>query len=383
MPGSLGVAQASLEDEARECLAAGLGPGLTVVTAAAPGRCTLVGEHVDYAGGLVLAAAIDRHVAVAVRPAADHCDRVVVDGCCFEHPPGAEVRPEGGGYVLAAAEALRRSGLDVPPFAGATAATLPAAAGLASSAAVICATLVALLRLRATTLSATALVNAAYAAEHDVLGVPSGRLDQHTIVETPGGGAVLLDFATDAVTPVSWGITGAVLCVCDTGERHSVAGAEYRTRRAETEAALQAAGAATAQGIAAPPDGGELAARRLRHVVTESRRAALAAVALSAGDRELLGRLMSDSHRSLRDDAEVSTATLDAVVAAAHAVPGCFGARLVGAGFGGSVLALTTSDAAAACNEAMLEVAGPGASAWVVAPSPGLAITAGATVARG
>ncbi|HEX6538496.1 MAG TPA: galactokinase, partial [Candidatus Dormibacteraeota bacterium] len=246
----------------------------------------------------------------------------------------------------------------------------------------ICATLVALLQLRATTLSVAALVDAAYVAEHTVLGVPSGRLDQHAIVETPDGGAVLLDCATDSATPIAWGITGAALCVCDTGERHSVAGPGYRTRRAETEAALRAAGAATIMEIAAPPEGADIAARRLRHAVTESRRAAEAAAALRAGDSRVLGRLMSESHRSLREDAEVSTATLDTVVAAAQAVPGCFGARLVGAGFGGSVLALTGGDAAAACIDAMLEAAGPGASAWVVAPAAGLAITAGATVTR-
>ncbi|HEX6538336.1 MAG TPA: galactokinase family protein, partial [Candidatus Dormibacteraeota bacterium] len=134
------MTQRSLEEEARRRLEAALGTGEPALAAAAPGRCTLVGEHVDYAGGLVLATAIDRHVAVAVRRARHDRDRVVVDGGCFEHRPGAQLHPDGGGYVLAAAEALRHSGVGITPFEAATAATLPAGAGLAASAAVICAT---------------------------------------------------------------------------------------------------------------------------------------------------------------------------------------------------------------------------------------------------
>lgn len=394
----------------REQLSAAFGGGGSVATASAPGRCTLVGEHVDYAGGLVLCAAIDLDVGVALRAAGEGADRVsagvITMGRSLENAvefPATEgvleradpLRPRGGGYVFAAADALRARGLRIPALEAVTAASLPAGAGLASSAAVIAATQVALLRLHSRTLTVAELIDAAYAAEHDILGVPSGRLDEHAIVESPDGGAILLDCAADAAAEVPWRLADVALCVCDTGQRHSVAGAEYRRRREETEAALCAAGAANAQEIAFAVDGpltafdsldpgsGDVATRRLRHVVTETRRARAAAGALRAGDAPLLGRLMSASHRSLRADQEVSTPLLNSVVAAAESVAGCYGARLVGAGFGGSVLALSTAAAATTCGDAMRHAGGEGASSWVVHASPGLAFTAGDVVTRG
>ena len=385
------------------------GAGGRVATASAPGRCTLVGEHVDYAGGLVLCCAIDLDVVVALRATTDGGDRVIPG--VTERPPSTTavgspagmgvleridpLRPAGGGYVFAAADAMRARGLRIPALEAVTAASLPAGAGLASSAAVIGATQVALLRALGTTLTAAELIDAAYSAEHDILGVSSGRLDEHAIVGSPDQGAILLDCAVDAAIDVPWALTDDVLCVCDTGTMHTVAGSGYRQRREETEAALRAAGAAGAQEIAFAVDGpltafdsldpgsGDVPTRRLRHVVTETRRARAAADALRAGDAALLGMLMSASHRSLRADQEVSTALLDAVVSAAESIDGCHGARLVGAGFGGSVVALTTSAAATVCCDAMRSAAGAGASAWVVHPSPGLAVTAGDAVTRG
>ena len=398
------------EREVRARLGDTYGAGGAVAVASAPGRCTLVGEHVDYAGGLVLCAAIDLEVVVALRTAKGGTDSVAAGVATMgrsvatgaDHPPYGGVlervdplRPTGGGYVFAAADALRARGLETPAVEAVTAASLPAGAGLASSAAVIAATQVALLRLHGATLTVAGFIDAVYAAEHDILGVPSGRLDEHAIVESPDGGAILLDCATDATREVPWRLTDAVLCVCDTATRHSVAGSGYRQRRQETEAALRDAGAANAQEIAFAVDGpltafdslhagaGDVPTRRLRHVVTETRRARAAADALRAGDAALLGMLMSASHRSLRADQEVSTPLLDLVVAAAESVDGCHGARLVGAGFGGSVVALTTASAATACCDAMRRAAGDGACSWVVHPSPGLAFTAGDAVTRG
>ena len=384
---------ATLERRARRRLDESFGGSGDITSGVAPGRCTLVGDHVDYAGGLVLCAAIDLYVAVGLRATAAGADRVVIGDTVFDRED--PLRARGAGYVFAAADALRSRGLSIPSFEAATAASLPAGAGLASSAAVIGATQVALLRLHRTTLTVAESIDAAYAAEHDVLGVPSGRLDEHAIVEAPDRGAIILDCAADTVTEVPWALEHAVLCVCDTGERHSVAGPGYRQRREETEAALRAAGAANAQEIAfavfgpltafdsLDPGSGDMATRRLRHVVTETRRARAAADALAAGGSELLGMLMSASHRSLRLDHEVSTPLLDRVVSAAESVGGCYGARLVGAGFGGSVVALTTAAAANACCDAMRAAAGDSASSWVVRPSPGLALTAGDVVTRG
>jgi galactokinase len=372
-----------LRRDAEGALVSAFGGGPSSASAAAPGRCTIVGEHVDYAGGLVLCTAIDLHVAVAVRAAAGARDRVVLDGTPFEAASRSRLRPDGAGYVFAAAAALRDAAVGVPPFEAATSASLPPGAGLASSAATVLATTAALLRLGDLRLDAAALIDVAYRAEHDVLGVASGRLDQHAIVETPDGSALLLDSAADTVSSVPWRLDGSVLCICDTGVRHRVSGRGYRTRRSETEVALRKAGATSAQDVGALPSGADLGARRLRHVVTESRRAAAAAIALERGDSVELGRLMSESHRSLRDDQEISTPLLDAVVAAAEATAGCHGARLVGAGFGGSVLALADAAAAPACMAAMRGAAGKGSSAWIAMPAPGLAATAGANMGRG
>lgn len=380
-----------LQWQARTSLGKAFGPGPEAAWGLAPGRCTLVGEHVDYAGGLVLCAAIDLHVAVAVRPSRDRADRSFFRG--REVSAGAAaLQPAGAGYIFAAARALRGGGVDVPPFEAMTSASVPQGAGLASSAAVVCATLVALLRQRGAQMTARAVIDAAYAAEHDILGVPCGRLDQHAVVESPAHGALLLDSAADTVSTVPWELTDAALVVCDTGERHSVAGPEYARRRAETAAALEQAGMETAQqpvpdalrdDATSAPGPASALHRRLRHVTTESRRAAAAADALRAGDAAALGRLMSASHRSLRDDHEVSTPGLDAAVAAAEATPGCYGARMVGAGFGGSVLALTTAAAARACIDAMRSATGGAGRGWVLRPSPGVALTAGDAVSPG
>lgn len=367
-------------------LESAFGGGDDPVFASAPGRCTLVGEHVDYAGGLVLCTAIDLEVIVALRMATGPTDRVAVDNRRFTRE-GA-LRPAGGGSVFAAADALRGRGLEIPSFDAATAASLPAGAGLASSAAVIGATLVALLRLTAASLTVAELIDAAYEAEHDILGVASGRLDEHAIVESPERGAILLDCAGDVVTEVPWAVHDTALCVCDTAERHSVAGVEYRTRRQEVEAVLRQAHVENAQELADVVDqvgtslDNALLLRRMRHEVSETRRASAAAGALRAGDAEALGRIMSESHQSLRDDMAVSTPTLDAVVDAAMSVDGCLGARLVGAGFGGSAIALAASAAATACCDAMQAAAGERASAFIVQPSPGLAFTASDAVTR-
>ena len=359
---------AALEAGACRALQDAFGPG-PCVTASAPGRCTLVGEHVDYVGGLVLCVAIDLHVAAAVRRAPDGVSRSAPSPL-----PGA------AGYELAAVGALHPRGIDVPEVEVATAASLPAGAGLASSAAVIAAVTAALLRLAGDTLTPAAFVDVVHTAEHDVLGVPCGRLDQHAVVEAPAHGALLLDCRGDTASPVPWPWRDVVLVACDTGEPHRVGGGEYAGRRAEAEAALREAGVATAQDLdpsllpGLSSRLGPVAFRRLRHVVGESARSSAAAAALRRGDAVALGALMSASHRSLRDDYEVTTPRLDATAAAAAAA-GCFGARMVGAGYGGTVVALVAAPAARACAAAMAGAAGAAARTWVLHPAPGVAIS--------
>ena len=361
----------------RELQRAG-GAGSATAGAWAPGRCTLVGEHVDYAGGQVLCVAVDLGIAAAVRRsetgrylAASNRSTVIRRDA---GPAG-----DAADRVLAPVIALRDRGVPVPVVEIGISATLPAGAGLASSASLMVATTAAILRLLGATMTARDLAAVALAAERDVLGIPCGPLDQRAVIDAPEDGALLLDCRTGEETVVPWTWSDIVIVGCDTGTHHDVGGTEYRRRREETEAGLAALSAANCQELSeAMIDSAALAPavkRRLRHVMGETRRAAEAAEAMRREDLAALGRLMSESHRSLRDLHEVSTPALDAVVGAAEAVSGCAGARLVGAGFGGTVAALVTRSAAGACRSAMA-AACDGGDTFELRPSPGLAVLA-------
>jgi galactokinase len=327
----------------------------------------------------VLCCPIDRSVAAAVRPSPDGRWRLRSGDRRVERA-GPEPAGDLGDRAFAPAIVLARRGLKVPALEVGVAADLPEGAGLSSSAALSCAVTVAVLRLLGGRLTSAELAGVALEAERDVVGVPCGPLDQRAVVGLPEGGAMLLDCAGGSAAAVPWGIEGAVLVACDTGESHDVGGAGYRERRGEAEAVLRVLGVAgvgevdaaavTAAALPPPLD------RRARHLVTETARAIAAAAALAVGVAPALGELMSASHASLRDDYEVSTAALDAAVAAAQGVPGCHGARMVGAGFGGTAIALVEEAGAEGCAEAML-AAVPGArGAWRLVCAPGLAVLA-------
>ena len=362
----------SLERDAVAALVDAFGGGPEPATGVAPGRLTLVGEHVDYVGGRIVCCAIDLFVAVAARPSGDARWRVVSAGRRAERER-PEMHGDIGDRILSAAVVLMEDGVGLPPLEIAAAATLPEAAGLSSSAAVTCATLVALLRLAGEHRSAERLIALALRAEREVVGVPCGPLDQNAVIASPADGALLLDCARDTREAVPWPGSRAVIVVADSGEPHDVGAGEYRERRESAEGALRLLGVPTCQEIGDrwhELDG--RLRRRARHVATETRRSDAAVGALRHGDLVALGRLLSESHASLRDDCEVSTPQLDALVGAAAGVPGCHGARLVGAGFGGSVIALCDEDAAEAVRAAMLSAGAR--AAWQVRPSPGVAV---------
>ena len=355
------IAEAA-EAQAREAVAAlegAFGPSpAAAMTGTAPGRCTLVGEHVDYADGLVLVCAIDLTVTVAVRPSAD-----------------------GHWHAVSAGRRVER---DHPAAAGDIGDRLfPEAAGLSSSAALIVAAMISMLRREGRALGADDLAAAALHAERELVGVPCGPLDHRAVVSSLENAALLLDCRDGSLERVGWGLGGVVLVACDTGDAHDVGGAGYAERRRQAAEALRLLSAVSyrevdAEWVEAALEG--VLQRRARHIVTETERAGRAAAALRAGDETRLGELMTASGRSLRDDYEVGTPTLDAVVAAAVAHPGCLGARLVGAGFGGSAVAVVVEGAAAGCRRAMEAAAarvGEGRPrSWVLRPGPGVAVTA-------
>ncbi len=352
------------------------GPGARASIGTAPGRVTLVGEHVDYVGGHVVCMAVDLVLTVAVRPSPDGWWRVGGLGQRVERREPA-MAGDIGDRLFAVVQALDRRGVSIPPLEMAVAGDLPASAGLASSAAVILAAAVAMLRLARRRISAAELVELGLTAERDIAGIPCGDLDQRAIVHARAGEVLALDCADGARRSAPWPWPEAALLVAASGEQHDVGGHEYRRRREAAEAACAALGASTC------PEIGERWREldpqlqpRGRHIATETLRADAAVRALEAGDVAGLGRLMDESHESLRRDCEVSTPRLDAMVEAARQVPGCHGARLVGAGFGGSVVTLVDRGAAEACAAALAAVSGLDAASWLVRPAPGLESTA-------
>jgi galactokinase len=316
----------------------------------APGRVNLIGEHTDYNDGFVLPVAIDRELWIALGA---RSDRAVV---AVSEDDDSPVRfgldrfdaplAGWGGYVQGAAWALQTAGEPLAGWDGAVASDVPVGAGLSSSAALELATLQAFGVLGGSQLDADRLAALARRAENDWVGVASGIMDQMICAAGRRGHALLLDCRTLEQThvPLPEGVDVVVL---DTTTRRELAGSAYNDRRRACEAAAATLGVpalrdATAADLAAL-DGTAL--RRARHVITENARTLGTAQALLAGDAVAAGRLMRESHRSLRDDFEVTGPALDAIVEAADAAPGCLGARMTGAGFAGCAVALVAGGA--------------------------------------
>jgi galactokinase len=314
----------------------------------APGRVNLIGDHTDYNEGFVLPAAIDRDLCVAVRarpgPLVDVRSegraRVIVALDDFEH------RAEGwGGYVQGVAWALTESGCALSGWDGTIASDIPVGAGLSSSAAMELATARAFQATSGFEWDPTRIAKLCQRAENDWVGVASGLMDQLASAWGRRGHAILLDCRSLDMDwiPIPQRVAVVIL---DTGTRRELETSAYNDRRRECHEAARAFGVPFLRDVdlaefdsrsAALP---ELLRLRARHVVTENARTLAAAEAMRAGDAEALGSLMTESHVSLRDDFDVSSEALDAIVEAALEAEGSFGARLTGAGFGGCAVAL-------------------------------------------
>ncbi len=324
----------------------------------APGRINTVGGHTDHTEGRALAAAIDRRCTVALRRRRDATVRVAaLDRSARAEAPVGTVPP--GGWQAAMFGAIAVFSEDQGPVGGleaAVAGTVPEGAGLSSSAALIVAWLVALRALQGgPPLGPAALAALARRVEHRWVGVPCGLLDPLASAAGVEGGLLAIDFRP----PVAWRplpgvLPGTAWLVLDSGTRRSLATSGYAARVAEVQAGRAALGRhwrdlSLAELAELPP----LLRARLRHGITENDRVVAAVAAAQAGDAPAFGALMDASHHSLATDFAVSTPALDALAARARATPGVHGARMMGGGFGGCVVALVDAAQAAAAQAAL------------------------------
>ena len=359
--------------------------------ARAPGRVNLIGDHTDYNDGFVLPMAIDRAVWIALRPRDD--DRVTAHSLDFHEDATFDLRALSHGddgwveYVRGVAWALgthvARDGKALRGWEGVLAGDVPLGAGLSSSAALELATARAFAATSGLSWNPTEMALLAQRAENEWVGVNCGIMDQLISAAGVDGHALLIDCRSLETRAVPLPDDVAVV-VLDTTTRRGLVDSEYNERRARCEAAARTFGVKALRDVDArtfEQRAGELdevTRRRARHVITENARTLAAADALAAGDVQRVGMLMDESHRSLRDDFEVSRAELDAMVEIARAQAGCFGARMTGAGFGGCAVALVTREAAEPFTRAVArryeEQVGLTPSIYVCAPSAGASL---------
>lgn len=339
---------------------------LPELIARAPGRVNLIGEHTDYNDGYVLPMALDMGTTVAASRRSDGLLRVLAPRVAGKDVARLDdLRPREGPewtrFVRGVAALLLAGGCAIPGADLLIDGDLPLSAGLSSSASLEVGVAAALMGLAGCPVERVALARLGQRVENQIVGLRSGIMDQLAVACGVAGYALLIDCRTLAITPVALPPDARVL-VIDSGVPRALAASAYNQRRAECESALgklrvarpdlQALRDVEPELLAAEAwrlDRVELG--RARHVVGENRRVLESLAALSGGDVAGFGALMSASHRSLRDDYEVSGPELDRLVELALATPGVFGARLTGAGFGGCVVALVETpqaDAAAA-----------------------------------
>jgi len=368
------------------------------VLVCAPGRVNLIGEHTDYNDGFVLPAAIERDVLLAAAATGD--SRLSIVSTDFDrraafdigslHPTTDEA---WSNYAAGPAWALKEAGHHIGGARLALQSTIPPGAGLSSSAAIEVASALALQIMFGLKIDRPELARLCQRAENQFVGVPCGIMDQFIAALGRKDHALLLDCRSleYEYVPVRGGArrrsgtrpgrVGAALVVANSGVKRGLVNSEYRVRRSQCEAAMAKLARvlpgvrAGARSGNAPPRGASgvralrdvspadlerhahlltpVELRRARHVVTEDERTLRAAEALKRGDFAAFGELMVASHYSLRDSYEVSCAELDLLVELALGMPGVYGSRMTGAGFGGCTVTLAKPENADAIREGL------------------------------
>jgi galactokinase len=352
----------SLADLAADA-AAGLKENFGVdatVTAAAPGRVNLIGEHIDYCDGFVLPFAIDRYIVMAAALNGTNEARVAtaLGGAPAILPlnvPQEISAPKWANYLRGVFQGFQQRGHHLPGFDAYILSSVPGGAGLSSSAALECCVATLLEGLVDTVLDTKEKALLCQKAEHDFAGVPCGIMDQFASAFGKPNRLILIDCKTGEPELVPFENPDLTVLIANTMVHHELSDGGYAARRKNTEDGLAVIGKsswrdATLADVEANWGAlGDPVNRRSRHVVGEIARTIAAAEALAKNDFEALGPLMAASHDSLRDDFEVSCVELDLMVDIARAIGrsgGVIGARMTGGGFGGSTVTLCESSKA-------------------------------------
>jgi galactokinase len=334
----------------------------------APGRVNLIGEHTDYAEGFVMPVAIDFATLAAISPRSDGKIALYSENYGQERYFDAAALPAKASqhwtdYPLGVVAILTGEGHKIPGFSLSLWGDVPLGSGLSSSAALEVVTALAVLSLIGVTYPGPVLARLCQRAENEFVGASCGIMDQFISANGKKDHALLLDCRdlSFKLAPIP---SHVALVIANTMVKHSVAGGDYPTRRAESEAAC-AVIASHRPGVPFLRDatledldkwGSEMAPKsrmRARHVISENLRTVAAADALLKGDLAELGRLMGEAHTSYSKDFEGSCVEADAMVALAQDLPGLIGARLTGGGFGGCTINVVEQSQAAAFAEAL------------------------------
>jgi galactokinase len=359
MPLDLAPSLADLASDAAAGLREHFGIDATV-TAAAPGRVNLIGEHIDYCDGFVMPFAIDRYIVMAAALNGSNEARVATalggePAILPLNIPQEISSPKWANYLRGVFQGFQQRGHHLPGFDAYILSSVPGGAGLSSSAALECCVATLLEGLVDTVLDTKEKALLCQKAEHDFAGVPCGIMDQFASAFGKPNRLILIDCKTGEPELVPFENPDLTVLIANTMVHHELSDGGYAARRKNTEDGLAVIGKtswrdATLADVEAHWDAlGDPVNRRSRHVVGEIARTIAAAEALAKNDFEALGPLMAASHDSLRDDFEVSCVELDLMVEIARAIGrsgGVIGARMTGGGFGGSTVTLCESSKA-------------------------------------
>ena len=321
----------------------------------APGRVNLIGEHTDYNEGFVLPLAIDRRTYAAVGARSDQVARIssAFTGEVVEFEISEIQRDKVSGwsaYPLGVAWSIIQAGATPQGFDLYVDSNVPVGAGLSSSAAIECSVALALNDLWGSGISRDALAKVGQRAENEIVGAPTGIMDQTASFFGQVDHAVFLDCRTLEAkpTPLALRENGLELLVIDTRVAHRLTDGGYAARRQSCEEAAQLLGVSSLRDLTAVLLEvskhllADVVYKRARHVVTENERVTQTVELLSASGPKSIGQLMVESHASMRDDFQISISELDVAVETAMA-EGAIGARMTGGGFGGAAIALIDS----------------------------------------